>query len=124
MLVLCTDCRRHVRSTESECPFCGAEREAERTEETSFLVTSRAAFLAGGIAIAAAAAGCNNSSSSASSGTSGIAQPYGAPPDPRPMIDAGAPPPPSVTPTTSATTPPTPTTAVAPAYGGPPPRKP
>lgn len=130
MLVSCAACSRHVRSTESACPFCGAAREPIAPRETGVVVTSRAAFLAGGVALAALA-GCN--STSTSSGTSGIAQPYGAPPNPpQPVLDAGPPP----TPTTSASATPSATpsakptassapiatpNAPAPAYGAPPP---
>ncbi|MBL8606290.1 MAG: hypothetical protein JNL38_03175 [Myxococcales bacterium] len=114
MLVLCAACRRHVRAHEEVCPFCRAAREPSHAPERSFVVTTRAAFLAGGIALASAAAGCNTGAgpgSSGTSGTSGIAQPYGAPPNPQPL-DAGKPtPPPSTT-----------ITAAAPAYGAPPPQ--
>jgi hypothetical protein len=29
-LIVCEECRRHVRSTEDQCPFCGADVESSQ----------------------------------------------------------------------------------------------
>jgi hypothetical protein len=97
-LIPCAGCARHVRSDESECPFCArpldaACEEAEAPRPARRL--GRAATFAFGAALAASAAGCSESHDGRrDSGTprdagpdsGAIAPPYGAPPD-----DGGAP---------------------------------
>lgn len=53
-LVQCEGCRRHVRLTETCCPFCGSADAAPPTTEKGFLRVSRAAVFAG----AAVVGGC------------------------------------------------------------------
>ncbi len=116
----CSGCLRHVKVSESSCPFCGASvtASAGASPMRSAVRLGRAALMAlgaGGAAIA-----CEPKAV------------YGGPPVE--MKDAGAPTPttkPVPTPSVEPTTTPMPTTAptpsnhvMAPAYGGPPPKKP
>lgn len=56
-LAPCTGCRRHVRMSESACPFCGALPSAAASEVAGPMGRmSRAALLAAGLAIA----GCHS----------------------------------------------------------------
>ena len=76
-LLLCPACARHVRESESACPFCGAHRVATASEEPaleSSVRLSRAALVLAG---ALAAAACDRRGVDTR-----IAQPYGAPPTP------------------------------------------
>lgn len=74
---LCSKCRRFSRS--SACPFCGAET-MERASPNRAHVSRATLILAGALATQCQ---CKQET---------IAQPYGAPPNPQPVIqdDAGA----------------------------------
>jgi len=48
----CTECRRHVRTIEARCPFCGAQREAAAVEAAPMVRLSRAVTFAAALAIA------------------------------------------------------------------------
>lgn len=79
-LITCASCTRHVRSTESACPFCGVAREAtENVEPTASRAPTRAGVMLG-VVIGAAAL------SSALLGTACAA--YGGPPAPDSGTDA------------------------------------
>jgi hypothetical protein len=50
-LAQCTGCRRHVRTIEARCPFCGAERETAVVEPAPVLRLSRAVTFVAALAI-------------------------------------------------------------------------
>ena len=62
-LVPCRSCARHVRATDSACPFCGSAVQARprafATPQVPHAHLSRAALFALGAAAAAATAGCS-----------------------------------------------------------------
>ncbi len=91
----CSSCARHVRATETTCPFCTSALTAcaDTSEPTTTARLSRAAIVLAG---AAALAGCGKES--------GIAPVYGGPPPVQLGADGGRPD----------------NTGLAPAYGGPP----
>ncbi|MBL9107879.1 MAG: hypothetical protein JNM74_01360, partial [Myxococcales bacterium] len=62
-LVTCSACTRHVRETESACPFCGATvtLRAAAPVCTNPSGLSRAALVFGGLAVAASVAACTPS---------------------------------------------------------------
>ena len=98
MFVVCANCQRHVRESESACPFC--RKSIVALDVAPSAKPLRVAFA---IAAATAAMGCHNEPAAL----------YGAPPVQ--MTDASTPP----------TTPPQPTATEtvsppAPAYGAPP----
>jgi hypothetical protein len=69
-LLPCASCARHVRASESACPFCGAALEASATPTAATVPgrrLSRAALFALG-ASAAAVAACSGSVSSSDGG--------------------------------------------------------
>ncbi len=80
-LLPCPSCARHVRQTESGCPFCGSALAladaAQRTMPTQRL--GRAATFAFGAAIATSVAACGGGTTPGND--SGIAPAYGAPAD-------------------------------------------
>ena len=51
-LAPCSGCRRHVRTIESACPFCGAAMRATAVDQGPVMRMSRAALVAAGLAIA------------------------------------------------------------------------
>lgn len=75
-LGLCEGCTRHLRVSESACPFCGRSRVASAARElvVAPLGLSRSALLALGATLALGA-GC---------AAPQVVQPYGAPPRPTP----------------------------------------
>lgn len=93
-LMTCEACSRHVRVTESRCPFCGAPREPEGPSSLPPLARpmSRAVIAALGASLSLAA--CRARTSGAAETVSvepprepphtTIVAPYGAPPDPTP----------------------------------------
>lgn len=75
-LVPCPECDRHVRSRESECPFCGAGLELSAVPARAMPRgrLGRAALFAFGAAIAGATmVGCGSDDSSGSGGSAGTA---------------------------------------------------
>jgi hypothetical protein len=116
-LAPCPACARHVRVTESQCPFCDTALalEAERPLANSALRLGRAAMFvfrtSAAAAMVATAAGCGGGSTPPP--TESIAQPYGAPPDPQPP----QPPPP---PPSGPQLPTPPDTTIMQPYGAPP----
>lgn len=64
----CPSCRRHVRLSESACPFCGAAIEASAPRSLAGGRLTRAAVFAGA-ALATAAAGCGGKQKSGGDGT-------------------------------------------------------
>jgi hypothetical protein len=87
-LVTCSACTRHVRETESACPFCGATvtLRAATPVSTNPSGLSRAALVFGGLAVAASVAACTPSEP----GPAPLTPP---PPDTSPVAMYGAPPP-------------------------------
>ncbi len=101
-LVLCESCSRHVRSTESKCPFCGAERASTEPAALSpFRPANRAAVF---FFTATSLVACGKKDAAKSetdvtpdaANTAVMAPPYGAPviddpppPPPPPPVDAG-----------------------------------
>ncbi len=91
-LLPCPSCSRHVRRSESGCPFCGSalalEGVPERAQPMQRL--GRAATFAFGAAIATSVAGCGGATTPGTD--SGIAPAYGAPADTgMPTADMGTP---------------------------------
>lgn len=88
-LLPCPSCARHVRQTESGCPFCGAalalDEVPARPMPTQRL--GRAATFAFGAAIATSVAACGGGSNPGND--SGIAPAYGAPADTGVQADTG-----------------------------------
>ncbi|MGZ3423644.1 MAG: hypothetical protein ACXVEF_29720 [Polyangiales bacterium] len=84
MLGPCSSCRRHVRTDERVCPFCGSAVAGLAVKSGVTQRMSRAAIVALGT-IAVAATGCPKENGG---GSETIVQPYGAPPQPQPP-DAG-----------------------------------
>ena len=91
-LVQCTACHRHVRASDSECPFCGAaSTEAPRPGLRVSAGTTRAVIFTVGAALIGATA-CGGTHSGGDAGNAGadagpeeidsgnVAMPYGAPP--------------------------------------------
>ena len=74
MFVICTKCRRHIRHSESSCPFCGAPKPEPSVR------------LGVGLAVAlgvAATLGCSGESNNGGGETGGMGvNAYGPPPDP------------------------------------------
>lgn len=116
-LAPCPACARHVRVTESACPFCDAPLalESDRMLANGALRLGRAAMFvfraSAAAAMVATAAGCGGGSTPPP--TESIAQPYGAPPDPQPP----QPPPP---PPSGPQLPTPPDTTIMQPYGAPP----
>lgn len=116
----CTSCQRHVKRTDTACPFCGEAMTpaAAPVAPLPRARLGRAALVA--LGASALTMGCDEP---------GPRAVYGGPPVE--MVEAGAPkvdpsaaPTTPPTPTTSATTPPPPdTNRLAPAYGAPPVQK-
>jgi len=81
-LSVCADCRRHIRSSEPRCPFCGGRAEATVQRSVSERRWSRAGWLAFGAAVSATVAGL-------SAGCSDTAQDAQLPNDEFDAQDAG-----------------------------------
>lgn len=73
-LLVCQGCARHRRSSDSECPFCGARTTVAETPRPVVSGATRAALVFGGVALGASV-GCFSKGDV-----------YGAPPPP----DAGS----------------------------------
>lgn len=85
MLVLCPSCRRHVRSEEVGCPFCGTIREGTPVASSSIGPRSRAAVAAGLVALA----GCGKLGSS--DDRVAVQAAYGGPPPPTQVVPSATP---------------------------------
>jgi len=77
-LHLCGSCSRHVRTTESTCPFCGAKDE-RRALASPLSRATRAAMVFGAAAAVATSAACGGMTSSGDDDPTVVAA-YGAPP--------------------------------------------
>lgn len=84
MLVLCSACRRHVRSEEARCPFCRTIREGTPVPAFTIGPRSRAALAAGLVTLA----GCGKLGSSDDRGA--VQAAYGAPPPPPTQVAPSA----------------------------------
>jgi hypothetical protein len=71
-LTICHHCRRHVKSGEAACPFCGTERADRGT------AAARALVVAVGLGIAVA--GCGGDVKEGTGGAGGMVGAYGPPP--------------------------------------------
>jgi len=102
-LFACSGCARHIRATESGCPFCGvANTHAPPERSTPTKRLGRAALFAFGAAVSTTVAlsGCGDSAEptpdaarEAGMMDGGISPPYGIPPmDARPRPPDGPPP--------------------------------
>lgn len=83
MLVPCSVCQRHVRHSESACPFCGAEREptaGPSRERGLARGTKRATLVALGLTLAGPA--CGGRGEDDDRDDSSIIAPYGLSPHP------------------------------------------
>lgn len=83
-LVVCTACRRHVRSREPKCPFCGAERKPTAGVSREGLLArdaTRATLIALGLTLAGQACG-GDAESNEDRDQVGIVPPYGLIPIP------------------------------------------
>src|SRR6187402_496352 len=84
-LVVCTACRRHVRSRESKCPFCGAERKPTGGGAREGLMAreaTRATLIALGLTLAGQACGGDAETNDDDRDQVGIVPPYGLIPIP------------------------------------------
>jgi hypothetical protein len=83
-LVPCPECSRHVRVSETECPFCALPLDLAGTPEPQLPRTrlGRAATFAFGATLASATALAACGGKTAESGTGNVAPPYGLPPPP------------------------------------------
>ncbi len=105
-LVPCAACSRHVRVSETACPFCAAPCSAptSRPAEASSRLGRAALFAFQATTVAAALNACGPTSAPPTTveppPQTAIAQPYGAPPEPPP-------PPTTVTPPVTELPPPT-----------------
>lgn len=83
--VTCTHCSRHVRDTESSCPFCKTGRVASAHPHSDFSEQphglSRSALV---LASTLALAGCDSVRQGNTNNEHSIVQPYGAPIPPQP----------------------------------------
>jgi hypothetical protein len=121
----CPSCARHVRVSESRCPFCGAAVSSEGAANGTLPGRlSRAALFTFRTTVAAAAlAGCGPTAQVPPETT--IAQPYGAPPNPDPIPPSTVTPPPATDPGEPPPLDPTPDPGMtSPAYGAAPPPTP
>ena len=98
-LRLCASCSRHVRSSDEECPFCGARSSAAVPVPVSRATRAALIFGSATLVVAGVACGGTTESPDASSDASPVPvqPPYGAPPPQdagldvaRPPADAGA----------------------------------
>jgi len=94
-LIACTGCDRHVRASESVCPFCGEALPVSRRGRSPRLPTERlgraATFVFGAAVATSAAIGCGDGTSDTDAGPGGgadsgfdagsVAPPYGIPPE-------------------------------------------
>ena len=106
-LVPCAACSRHVRVSETACPFCAApfSAPASRPADASSRLGRAALFAFQATTVAAALNACGPSSAPPTTveppPQTAIAQPYGAPPQPPPPTTVTPPvtevPPPSTT---------------------------
>ncbi len=105
----CTECLRHVRGTDTQCPFCDAKLASDDGIAVTPGRLGRAAQMAFGAAIASAAlTGCDNTKPAQDPTTT----------------DVGVPTEPTGAPTTTATAPPTATATAPPTATAPNPAKP
>lgn len=85
-LVACSECARHIKGTEPQCPFCDARTEAPVVTSTTGSRVLRAAMLAGAAATVGVACGGEIAPSSdastvdATKDTGAVIVPYGVPP--------------------------------------------
>ncbi len=110
----CAGCARHVRADATECPFCTSSLEVDLAPppvpRERIGRAARMAFGTAAAAVALGVTGCEKEN---------IAMPYGAPPDPKPLVpDAAKPPPPADAGATAVPHPPD--AAIAKPYGAPP----
>jgi hypothetical protein len=82
MLVICSSCTRHIRPTESACPFCGGAERREGPRPASR--ATRAAMLFGGAAAVVAGVACGDTAKVTDGGADRdgdvpVAPAYGAP---------------------------------------------
>jgi hypothetical protein len=90
-LVLCSQCQRHVRRSEAQCPFCGAAcapAAAPSHEAPLLREAKRASLIALGLALAGQACGGKEDQGKQRDNV-GIAPPYGISPDGVPEAGSG-----------------------------------
>lgn len=78
MLLICTSCTRHIRPTESACPFCGGLERREGPRPASR--ATRAAMLFGSAAAVVAGVACSDTATPGDAGPVAVDAAYGGPP--------------------------------------------